>query len=99
RAAPEQRHQNEIGAVMAVFDRRQVGRDHALGLVARSSRSETRQSRDRVRLAMRGDFVERLGDARRERRRRRSLALGMADLDTEDPRGGESVYREVDMEM
>ncbi len=65
-AAPQQRHQDEIGAVVAVLDGRQRAGDHRVGCGTVGADGEPRQRPHRIGLRMVGDFVERLVDPRRQ---------------------------------
>ena len=63
RAPPDQRHQDEVGAVVAVLDRRQHVLDHARRYRAGAAGGEPRQRAHRVGLGVLGNLVQRLGDA------------------------------------
>ena len=96
-ADPEQRHEEEVGAVPAVDDRLERGVEHGFGGGAAEAGREAGEGGDRVRLAAGGDDGEGLGDAVGEGRRRRGLAAG--DLDAEGAGGGEAVGLERDVDV
>ncbi|MNE42700.1 hypothetical protein D3C80_1368460 [compost metagenome] len=62
RARPDQRHQREIGAVMAILDRRQDFLDHRIGIGATKAARQPGKGANRVALGIIGYFGQRIGD-------------------------------------
>ena len=98
-AREDQRHEREIGAVVAIEDARQHLVDHRVGLGAAAPAREPGEGADGVALGELRDLVERLPDAFGEGRGRRPLPGDMADLGPDRAGGLEAARIEGDPEV
>ena len=96
---PQERNEDEVGAVVAVLDGRQSAGDHRVGLLAAAPGGEPRKRTHRVALGVSGNLVQRLGDTIGKRCRRRALPVGVADLDAEDTARDEAALRQRNLEV
>ena len=90
RAGPEERHEPEIGAVVAVGNGRKARPQHRVYVFAALPGREHRQRPDRVRMAALGDMAERFARPRLECGRRRDEGSRVADFDAEGARQRET---------